>query len=802
MKKGIRLFSVLLLAAVALPLWAQVSDQQALSLMQRLHAQGQSPEQIAMTMVQSGVTQEQLLRLKARAEGATTQQKMSSQETNRIRRAATDGTTTETSAEIVEDVAQEEETLIDDGKLPIFGHNIFNNKLLSFEPRLNIATPDNYVLGPGDEVVIDIWGNSQQSVRQKVSPDGAIMVDPVGLIRLNGLSISQARARVRQAFANVYTLDEGTQLNLTLGEIRSIQVHVMGEVATPGTYTVPSLATLFNVLYNAGGVNGIGSLRDIRVNRGGKQVAKVDVYEYLMQGRSDLDVSLKDGDVVLVQPYTNLVAVTGKVKRPMRYEMLTGETMETLLGYAGGFTGDAYSKAVTLERKSGREYRVFNVGENEYGTFLLADMDDVEVGAMLDRYENKVEVRGAVFRPGIYALEAGAGTVRELVEKAEGLRGDVFAGHAVLYRLKNDYIPEALSVDIGAVMKGEAQDIELRKDDVLEIPSIFDLNEHRTVSINGQVGMPGTYPWADNMTLEDLVIRAGGLLEAASTVRVDVAQRVKDPTSTEEARAKAILLSFTLKDGLTATGDKEYILRPFDVVYVRTSPGYNAQQNVVVSGQVMFAGEYALTQNNERLSELVRKAGGLRKGAYAEGARLTRKKTLEEYAREESALGLVRNNSAGRDSLNVESLGLNEEYAVAIELKKALAQPGSDYDFVLREGDKLHVPEYSGTVLVAGAVIHPNTVPYHKGLSVRKYVGAGGGYANRALKRKTYVIHMNGMVEESRLMRKPKVTPGSMVVVPMKTAARNSMSASEVLSMTTSVASLGAIVTSLLNMSK
>lgn len=790
MKKVVRL---LFWVFWVLPAWAQISDEQAVSIMKRMNAQGQSAAEIATTLSQSGITEEQLARIKSRAEDKGARQSLSTD--SRLRMIPADTAKLDTIK-----TERQEEKKLPEGVLPIFGHDIFSSNRLTFEPQVNIATPENYVLGPGDEVIIDIWGNSQQSIRQTISPEGSIVVEPVGMIKLNGLNIAQARTRVRQAFSSVYELDGGTQLNLSLGSIRSIQVHVMGEVEMPGTYTVPSLATLFHVLHSAGGVNDIGSLRDIRVNRGGKQVEAVDVYEYLMHGRSDLDIALKDGDVVLVQPYANLVAVTGKVKRPMRYEMTANEPLGTLLKYAGGFTGDAYTKAVGVERKSGREHSVYNVDESDFGNFKLADLDSISVGAVLDRFANRVEVKGAVFRPGVYALGDDVSTVRELVERAEGLRGDVFAGHAVLYRMRDDYIPEALSLDIGAVMKGEAEDVRLRKDDVLEIPSIFDLNEAYTVSINGQVAAPGTYPWADNLTLEDLIVRAGGMLEAASTVRVDVAQRVKDSASKDEAGVKAINLSFELKNGLVVSGNREYLLRPFDVVYVRMSPGYSVQQNVTVDGEVMFAGEYALSIHGERLSELVRRAGGLKRGAYAEGARLTRLKTEEEWARESSALGLVE--SAGRDSLDMSDVGLSESYTVAIELNNALTQPGSDYDLVLRKGDKLHIPEYNGTVMVCGAVIYPNTVAYRKGHSVRQYVSNGGGYASRALRRKTYVIHMNGMVEESRFLSRPKVTPGSMVVVPMKREARNPMSVMELTSMTTSIASMGAIVTSLLNMNK
>lgn len=684
----------------------------------------------------------------------------------------------------------------------IFGHSIFNNNRLTFEPNLNIATPENYVLGPGDEVIIDIWGNSQQTVRQVISPDGSIVADPVGMIRLAGLSVSQANARIRQAFSTVYSLDGGTFLNLSLGQIRSIQVNVMGEALVPGTYTVPSLATLFHVLYRAGGVNRIGSMRDIRVVRGGKEIARVDIYDYLLYGRTDLNIAMKDGDVIVVKPYANLVQLHGKVKRPMIYELKNGETMSTLIGYAGGFTGDAYTKSVRVTRRSGLEMMVFNVEEAGQKEFLLTDCDIVNVEAILERYKNRVQVLGAVFRPGDYALGGDVNTVKELVEKAEGLRGDVFTGRAVIYRYKADYTREAIAIDIVGIMNGTIPDEQLQRSDVVAVSSIFDLNETKTISINGAVAAPGTYSWADNMTLEDFVVRAGGLLESASLMRVDVVQRIKEANSVEELNLKGVHLSFELKKGLVVSGDRDYILHPFDAVYVRRSPGYSEQKNINVSGQVLYGGDYAIINAGERLSTLINRAGGLTNEAYVSGARLMRRKSLAERAREEAAVGLaIRSRGAG-DSLTVESLNISEYYSVAIQLDKAMERPGSDYDLVLREGDQLFVPEYQGTVSIAGAVLYPNTVSFTRGLRPRAYVARAGGFVSRARKSKTYVIHMNGSVEESRLFRKPRVTPGALVVVPLKGAPRNPMSTAEVVGLATSVTSLGAIVTSLMNLSK
>ncbi len=800
MKKIFLLFCL----AFATSAWAQISDQQVLGMVRMMQSQGADSEEIAAVLVRNGATEEQLLRIKTQQErGAHTGTSTVNDSRLRTRPVTTmPKTAVDTMRrDSVLVPIEEEEKKKERPESLIFGHNIFNNRDLTFEPSLNIATPDNYVLGAGDEVIIDIWGNSQQTIRATISPDGSIVASPVGLVQLSGLSVAQANDRLRKAFSKVYALDGGgTQLNLSLGQIRSIQVHVMGEVVAPGTYTVPSLATLFHLLYSAGGVNEIGSLRDIRVNRGGSQVAVADVYDYLLNGRSDLDIALRDGDVIVVSPYANLVSVSGKVKRPMKYELKTGETLETLLDYTGGFTGDAYTKAVRIERKSGREYTVYNIEDKDFGDFLLTDCDSVSVDAVLDRFDNRVEVRGAVFRPGAYAIDSDMNTVSRLVQKAEGLRGDVFAGHAVLYRLKEDYTPEVVSINIGEVMAGRAEDVALRKDDVLDIASVFDLKENYTVSISGEIGLPGTYPFAENMSIEDFVIRAGGLLESASTVRIDVAQRIKDPESTKESNLKAVHLCFELKDGLLVGGDKDYVLRPFDAVYVRTSPGYSAQENVSITGQIMFGGEYALISHGERLSELVRKAGGLMENAYVSGARLSRIKTSEEQARENAALGLTRH--TGRDSLRVEDIQESLHYDVGIELDKALQFPGSDFDLVLREGDRLHIPAYVGTVKISGAVIYPNTVAYRNGARLKHYIGQGGGFTARAAKRRAFVVHMNGTAERSRFLSKPKVTPGSLIIVPSKGEPRNRISAGEIVGLTTSVTSLGAIVTSLINMNK
>lgn len=576
--------------------WGQVSDNDVIQMVLTAQKQGMSQQQIAVMLLQKGVTKEQLLRLKDTYEKGELNLKDAGNVTTdtRIRQLPLKQNDKKTDSRylkedeltgkpLFEAPRGENVSFIDSignimqppypvetEKSVIFGKDIFNNTLLTFEPQLNIATPDNYLLGPGDEVIIDIWGNSEANIRQVISPDGNIVVQGIGPVYLNGLTVKEANARVKNEFSKIYAIASGNvSIRLTLGQIRSIQVNVMGEVAVPGTYTLPSLASAFHALYNAGGVNPIGSLRSIKIYRNGKEVADVDIYEYIMQGKNDLNILLQDGDVIVVSPYVNLVDLSGKVKRPMIYEMKNQETVADILSYAGGFTGDAYKKNVRVIRKSGREHQIYNVDENNFDTFIMTDGDQISVDSVLPRFENKVEIKGAVYREGLYAIGEGVNTLKELLDKAEGVRGDAFLNRAVLYREKPDLTLEVLSVDIAGLIEGTAEDIALKKNDVLYVPSVFDLQEDFTIVVKGAVRNPGTYKFADNMTLEDLVIQCGGLLESASTVKIDVARRIKDPKSTTVGDMRAETFTFTLKDGLITGGQPGFTLKPFDEVYIR-----------------------------------------------------------------------------------------------------------------------------------------------------------------------------------------------------------------------------------------
>lgn len=646
----------------------------------------------------------------------------------------------------------------------VFGRDIFNKEDLTFEPVMNIATPQSYVVGPGDEVKVDIYGASQKSSTYTVTPDGDIVIDGYGPINISGLTVKQANARIRSTLGSRYS---SSSIKMTLGQTRTITVNVMGEVQTPGTYTLSAFASVFHALYMAGGVSSIGTLRNIKVFRNGKEISVVDVYDYILNGKLSGNVRLQDNDVIVVGPYECIVDIAGKVKRPMYYEMKKTESVQTLLKYAGYFAGDAYTKSVRVIRKNGSRYGVFNVQEFDMNSFHLADGDSVTVDSIIPRYENMVEVKGAVFRPGMYQLGGNITTVRSLIESADGLTEDAFTNRGVIHRMKEDRTLKVISVDVQGIIDGRVADIPLKNEDVLFVPSKSERQENRTITIHGEVLYPGVYKYADNETLEDFVVQAGGLKESASTVKVDVSRRVSNRKALTRDSVIAKTYSFALKDGFVVDGQPGFTLEPYDEVYVRKSPSYTIQQNVSIEGEVNFPGTYALTKSESRLSDIVRASGGTNKLAYVKGARLERRITPEERTRMEQVLKMAQFQSkTEEDTIDVSKLDLGDTYYVGIQLDKALEAPGSDYDLTLREGDKIIVPEYTNTVKVSGNVLYPNTVAYKKGKGARYYVNQAGGWGIRAKKGSTYIVHMNGTVNQMGKGEKP--TPGSEVIVPTK----------------------------------
>ena len=682
------------------------------------------------------------------------------------------------------------------GKRKVFGRDIFNNKMLTFEPNMNIATPQNYRLGPGDAVFIDIYGASQKTVQSTVSPDGTVTIEGFGPVQVSGMTVSQANAHLRSTLGSRYS---SSQIRLTVGQTRTIMVNVMGEVKAPGTYTLSAFASVFHALYMAGGVNDLGTLRNIKVYRNSQLISTVDIYDYILNGKLTGNVRLAENDVIVVGPYDCLVNITGKVKRPMFYEMRRNESVGTLLKYAGGFTGDAYTKSVRLVRKTGREFSVYNVDEFDMSSFHLADEDSVSVDSILPRFANMVEVKGAVFRPGMYQVGGNITTVRELLESCEGVTEEAFTAHAVMHRMKEDRTLQVIAVDIDGIMKGTVPDLALKPNDVLFIPTKQEMMEEQTITIHGEVQYPGVYKYAENETLEDFVLQAGGLKQTASTVKVDVARRVSNPKAFQTDSIIARTYSFALKDGFVIDGEPGFTLMPFDEVYVRKSPGFYQQQNVVVEGEVMFSGTYTLERKNQRLSDIIKAAGGVNDRAYPKGARLERRFTPEERLRTETLLDMAKTQSGSKDTIDVKKIDIGDVYYVGIELDKALAQPGCDEDIVLREGDRLIVPQYTSTVKISGDVMYPNTVGYQKGKKAGYYIDQAGGWGNRAKKSHTFIIYMNGKV--ARVAHNAKPEPGCEIFVPSK-AERDPRMLAQTLSIASSVASFATIIATLANIIK
>lgn len=693
----------------------------------------------------------------------------------------------------------------------VFGREIFSEKNLTFEPVLNIPTPVNYRLSAGDEVLIHVWGDSELNLKLTISPDGTIIIPDIGPVALSGLTIEAAEQRIRQELGRIMATIDGREPNtfvsVSLGQIRSIKVNIVGEAVVPGTYTLTSLATLFNALYAAGGVNNIGSLRSIKVYRNSKEIANLDVYNYLLHGEYNTNIRLEDNDMIIIGPYEQLVVAKGKIKRNRIFELKKGETLSQLLDMAGGFTGDAYTKDVTVKRKSGTRYQIATVTEEQFPTFTFHDGDSLLVDSVIPFYENRITISGAIWRPGEYELSPSVHTVKQLIQQAAGLKGDEFIGRAQITRLNPDFTHSVIAINIQDILNGTSPDIELQNEDQLYIPSLFDLREPYTIKVGGAVNQADTVlPYRKNMTIEDAIVLAGGLQEAAATVNVEVARRIKNPQSSQSTEQIAKVFKFTLKDGLeTSSGDTLFTLAPFDEVYVRFSPGYQKQQVVKVNGEVMFAGSYALPHKNTRLSDLIKESGGITPGAYVKGASLKRKLSDDEIRQVETLLQLSNANKQSKDSIALSMADIHD-YPVGINLERALSHPGCTEDLVLQDGDILYIPQLQSTVKISGAVTYPNSITYNKGMSVRDCLSQAGGY-NDLSRKYPIVIYMNGQVATTRktgifFKRYPKVEPGCEIVVPSKSQRDRGASLSEIMSISSSATSMAAMVTSIINMIK
>lgn len=792
-----------------------MTDDQVISYIQTQSAAGKSQNQIGKELIAKGVTPDQLKRIKAQYEN----------EQNGGSKNAT-GKTTSTSTrlrkeipEVTSDMIIEDETIVNEninvnnpaagrgtatGMTPtkqIYGHDVFSSRELTFEPNTNMATPQNYRLGPGDEVIIDIWGASEDNIRQEISPDGRIMISQLGPVYLNGMTVAEANQHIKNIFSKKYAgVGSDTDINLTLGNIRSIQIDVMGEVKTPGTFRMSPFSNVFHALYNAGGINDIGSLRNIEVVRNGKKIATVDVYDFLFKGKSAGNIRLQEGDVVIVPAYSQLIEVEGNVKRPMYYELMPSENLSKLIEYAGGFTGDAYSDVVRVMRLNGLEKELQTVGKNEYGSYTLQDGDVVTVGVVTDQFTNKVDIKGSVYRPGSYALGNNIKTLRQLIATAEGLTDDAYLDRALIYREKPDRSMEVVSFNLGDLMDGTLADIQLKKNDIITIMNVNQLKELGEVTIMGQVAQPGSFPYAEGLTIEDIILEAGGLLEGASTSRVEVSRRIVDPSATTATNQLVEIFTFDLENGIGVGKDKGFLLKPYDMIQIRKSPTYSAQETMKLTGQVLFPGEYVIASRNERISEVIRRAGGVLESAYTKGAYLRRKLTEEQKQMRDETIRLAKaKQENASDSLSLATLDLSDVSTVGIDLQKALENPGTTYDFTVEAGDELVVPEHQSTVKIGGEVLFPNTVVYVPGKKLKYYIEQAGGYGENARKNKAYIVYLNGTVAKAK--GSTPLEPGCQIIVPAKPESKG-FDWTKVLSLATTLGSLASMTAAVAAMFK
>lgn len=829
MRKKIIFLLIAFLTLGAQQALAQMSDEQIITYITEGMAAGKTERQIGTELMAKGVTTSQLQRLlkayksgnlnvadtnvlPSNKLGTTSKERKNVAEIDEDEAGAkvSDGSlsrkvkkvTAEAEGEELEDTPEEDinPLLDEEGNKIIYGQKMFAAKNLSFEPNLNMPTPEDYVLGPGDEVIIDIWGLNEANITQKISPEGRITISQVGPIQLSGLTVKEANGKIKSALSKTYSsLKTGaSKMSLVLGNLRSIHVNVLGEVENPGSYRVSSFTNLFNALYKAGGVTPVGSLRCVKVVRGGETYAEVDIYEYLFNGKLDMNVPLREGDVIIVPAYQSLVSVTGAIKRPMYYEMKEGEPVGNLITYAGGFTGNAYREELGVERNDGRTNTMYTVSSDKFGTFALTDGDAVLVsGSEVEVFTNRVEIKGAVYRPGKFEIGGDIATVKQLVAHAGGVMEDAFLNRAQIIREKPDRSMELVPVPLKGILDGTVEDIVLQRGDIMVVSNINEIEPKGDIVVTGYVATPGKYQYADHTTVEDIILIAGGLVEGASSAKVDIARRIDVASSTAASDTLAQVFSVSIKDGLFDDGGG-FELMPNDVVSVRRSPTYIEQRNVTVTGEVTFPGQYTLVTNNERVSDLMKRAGGATPNGNVHGAMLKRKINQYERNVRNAMARIVTQSASGRDTLDVNKLKVSEIYTVGLELDKAIEHPGSDYDIVLRDGDELIIPEVASTVRVQGEVLYPNTVHYISGKPISYYVRQSGGFSTKARRAKTYVIYMNGTVAVGA---GAKLEPGCEIVVPGRSD-KDKLTTGEWLGIGTSAASITTMVATIMNLFK
>src|SRR5674476_122907 len=764
-----------------------LSDAQIQRIMQEMQTRGLTQDQAIALAKAQGASQTQIDQLTTRIQqlqmkpSDTLSSKSDYPSANSIRKAYT---------------SPKARVTVSEKTKKIFGYQLFNSQNLSFEPAVNIPIPLDYVLGISDQLSINVWGASQTKYQLTIDKNGAITIPDVGPVYLAGLSFEKGQSLIKNRLMAIYSGMAGefpnTWAEVSLGAVRSIKINVIGEINAPGTYTLPSTASAFNALYLSGGPNENGSFREIRLIRDGVTFKTIDVYDFLINADPTANVQLREQDIIFVPNYKTRVEIAGEIKRKGIFEIKTTETMSDLIRFAGGFGDKAYTHALTVIRNNDREREVRTVADTDFSKFALQNGDSIRADLILNRFSNRVAIQGAVFHPGNYELTPGM-KLSDLIKKADGLREDAFMNRGLISRISEDNSPENISFDLKEVMKG-SNDILLRKEDQVTIRSISQLREERTVNILGEVIKPETFEYQDNMTLSDLIFKAGGFREEADISIIEVSRRLSYEQAAKVTDKMNDIFQFALtRDLKLSPTDAAFKLMPFDEVYVRRAPGYGKQGTIMITGEVIYAGTYAISDKNEKISNMIKRAGGLIPGAFISGATLTRTYNLSE-AEKEKKRQLMQRDSTLRDSL----LTLKSTYPVGIELEKILASPGSSIDLLLQPGDVINIPRQLQTVKVSGNVMNPLALTYEKRISLSRYIDRAGGYDDRARKSRTYVIYPNGTTASTRgfiFRRSPRITPGAEIIVP-KNAVKtdNTMKwisiASALASMATAVATL------------
>lgn len=748
----------------------ELSDAQIRAFLEKARQSGLNEAQIEEAALGQGFTPSDVVKLRQRI-GQLSDQKSTLSDSSKA------GKVLNSSRLQTESLSQKDKSSTPTASTPaekplVFGSTLFSNKTLTFEPDLRLATPKNYVLGPDDELIIDITGYAQATYRPRVSPEGSIRLENLSPIYVNGLSIEEASSRIvgrlRQRYEGLNVSGGLSHAHISLGSVRSIKVTIVGEVNLPGTYTVSSLATVFNALYLAGGPSANGSFRNVKLLRNNKIVKTIDLYDFLLKGDQQDNARLFDQDVIFVSDYATRVELRGEVKRPALYETHPGETLQQVLAFAGGFTDQAYTQQLNVQRSTGKELKLSTVAQADFGTFVPQNGDRIEVGKILNRYENRVEILGAVLRPGAYALEENTQTVRQLIAKAEGLRGDAFLYRASLSRERENLDAEVIAFDLGKLMRGEIADIPLRRQDVITVTPLSELREGRTVSIVGGVNKPGEFEFVEKLSIGSLIVLAGGLTESATTHRIEVSRRIKGDSSLTGQNVQ--IFTFDLDRNLSlSTPETQFVIQPFDVIYVRNLPQYQPQREVYLGGEVLYPGRYAIKDRSERITDLLSRAGGLKSTAFLPGVQFSRR-------------------------------GKN----VAVDIRTILQNPSAESNLLLDDGDSLVIPRPIELVAVAGGVLNPMTTNYEIRFSFRDYLARAGGFETGALRRKTYITYPNGTIDRTRRFlvfnKYPKVQPGSTIFVPVKKEKESGkMSASERVAIISGITSILLTTIALIN---